>query len=57
MAWSHLCPKIESLDDPTGLLYMGMPDMVNRTDWWFNNTEASVGFIFVFADLVVKGAF
>ena len=21
------------------LIYMGMPDMVNRTDWWFNNTE------------------
>eukprot|EP00913_Durusdinium_trenchii_P028761 g26973.t1 len=32
VAWSHLCPKIESLDDPTGLLYMGMPDMVNQLE-------------------------
>ncbi len=39
VAWSLLCPKIASVDPPWGFVYMGMPDMVNRTDWWFNNTE------------------
>lgn len=40
VAWSLLCPKIASVHAPFGFLYMGMPDMVNRTDWWFNNTES-----------------
>jgi len=39
VAWSLLCPKITSVDPPWEFVYMGMPDMVNRTDWWFNNTE------------------
>lgn len=44
VAWSLLCPKITSVDPPWGFVYMGMPDMVNRTDWWFNNTETWLKF-------------
>ena len=40
VAWSRLCAKLQDLDGPRGFLYMGMPDMVNRTDWWFNNTAS-----------------
>ncbi|OLP91107.1 putative beta-1,3-galactosyltransferase 20 [Symbiodinium microadriaticum] len=39
VAWSRLCPRLHQIS-PKSHAYAGVPDIVNRTDWWFNNTES-----------------
>ncbi|CAJ1340312.1 unnamed protein product, partial [Effrenium voratum] len=40
VAWSRLCGHLTGLGPPVDFLYAGVPDMVNRSDWWFNSSAA-----------------